>query len=67
MLDKLQVIEAIQDINKSVSSEWLVLFDHKSLRAYLDHLQLTIEPRGGTSIWVRRGDTPAVVSRIAAY
>jgi hypothetical protein len=63
MLSKSQIISAIQQVNCSARSEWLGLFDIHALRLYLDHLQLTLEPRGRTSAWIRPGDTPALVTR----
>ncbi|TVQ55348.1 MAG: hypothetical protein EA377_03605 [Phycisphaerales bacterium] len=64
MLTKNQIIEMIQQFNQSARLEWLQLFDTTALRRYLDHLQWTMEPRGGQSTWIREGDTPAVVSRL---
>jgi hypothetical protein len=63
MLSKFQIIEAILQINRSVRFEWLAAFDASSLRRYLDHLQLTLEPRGRRSVWHRPGETAAVVTR----
>ena len=63
MLNKTQTIVAIQEINRSVSRDWLDVFDVSALRYYLDHLQQTIQPRGAESFWIRRGETPAVVTR----
>lgn len=63
MLSKEQIIQAIQQINRSARQEWLSLFDVSALRRYLDHLQRTLEPRGGHSIWVRPNETSAVVTR----
>lgn len=63
MLDKAKVIDLIRDINRSARHDWLAGFDLESLRLYLEHLQRTLEPRGGHSAWIRPGDTPAVVTR----
>jgi hypothetical protein len=63
MLNKDQIIDGIQQINRSARRDWLIEFDQGALRQYLDHLQHTLEPRGGHSIWVRRPDTPAIISR----
>lgn len=63
MLNKDQVITAIQQINRSARQEFLMVFDTSALQRYLDHLQQSQEPRGGHSIWVRSGDTRAIVSR----
>jgi len=63
MLSKEQVISGIQQINRSARREWLAVFDISALRRYLDHLQRTIEPRGGHSVWVRPNETAAIVTR----
>ena len=60
MLTKSQLIDSIQQINRSASRDWLTLFAVDPLRAYLDHLQHTLEPRGGDSFWIRpTGDSAA--------
>jgi len=63
MMTKSQLIDAIQQINPGARAEWLGVFGVPDLRVYLDHLQITLEPRGAASRWVRRGDTRAVVWR----
>ena len=63
MLDKTQVIQGIQQINRSAKKDWLISFDLSALNRYLDHLQRTLEPRGGHSVWVRTPETPAIVTR----
>ena len=63
MLNKEQIIQAIQQINRSARKEWLSLFDASALQRYLDHLEQTLEPRGGHSIWVRPSENRAVVTR----
>jgi len=62
-LNKQQVIDGIQQINQSARRDWLEVFDIFALRRYLDHLQRTLEPRGGGSHWIRPGDTPAIVTK----
>ena len=62
MLEKAKIIDAIREINVSAARDWLDKFDAPALHHYLDHLQRTIEPRGGHSIWVRRHETPAIVT-----
>jgi len=66
MQSKEQLIESIQRINPSALREFLTTFDWQALRRYLDHLSLTLEPRGVDSHWTRLGDTPAVVWRRSA-
>ena len=65
MLTKDCLIELIRETNTSPSREWLLQFRTDQLRSYLDHLELTLEPRGRHSRWARPGDTPAVVWRKA--
>jgi hypothetical protein len=60
MLNKLQVIEGIREINPTARLDWLGRFDLGALRRYLEHLEVTLEPRG--TCWERCGDTPAVVT-----
>ena len=63
MLSKAQIIDAIQQLNRSARREWLDMFATSALRRYLDHLQLTLEPRGRGSRWIRAAETPAIVTR----
>lgn len=63
MLNKQQVIDGIQQINLSARKDWLMVFDTCALKRYLDHLQRTLEPRGGHSVWVRPNETAAIVTR----
>ena len=65
MIEKNRLIKLIQETNQSSTREWLEQFNQEDLRLYLDHLDITREPRGGGSSWTRRGDTPAAVSRKA--
>ena len=66
MLSKSQIITNIQQLNRSAKHDWLDRFDAMALRRYLDHLQHAQEPRGGDSIWIRDGETHAVVTRAPA-
>jgi hypothetical protein len=63
MLSKDQIINGIQQINRSARRDWLIEFDADALRKYLDHLHQALEPRGGHSIWVRPNETSAIISR----
>ena len=65
MLTKDRLIELIRETNSSPSREWLMAFRTDQLQSYLDHLDMTHEPRGRQSRWARPGDTPAVVWRKA--
>lgn len=63
---KAQLIEAIVEINRSASVEWLARFDETALEKYYQHLLVTLEPRGRESYWLRPADTRAVVTRAPA-
>ena len=63
MLDKRQLIDSIRQINRSAKLEWLGMFDADALKRYLEHLQLTQEPRGRNSRWIRRDNAPAFMTR----
>ncbi len=62
-MDKITLIDSIRQINCSARPDWLSGFDAPALRLYLDHLRMTLEPRGRGHGWIRRGDTPAIVTR----
>lgn len=59
-MTKDQLAAAIMSINPSAAVEFLLSFDIRDLRRYLEHLEMTREPRGRNSIWLRSADTPAV-------
>jgi hypothetical protein len=63
MTSRTKVIDAIQELNRSAQRQWLESFDTGALRHYLDHLEVTLEPRGRSSVWVRSGDTKPAVTR----
>lgn len=63
MLTKPQLISSIQAINNSARKDWLATFEVSALNQYLDHLQITLEPRGAASRWVRDVDSPVIVTR----
>ena len=65
MLTKDRLIDLIRETNTSPSREWLDQFRTDQLQSYLEHLDMTLEPRGRNSRWARPGDTPAVVWRKA--
>ncbi len=67
MFNKSGIINAIMQLNSSARADWLNKFATPALRQYLDHLQVTIEPRGRGSVWVRPGDTAAVVTRTPCW
>ena len=61
MLSKQQLMDGITEMNPTADLGWLDGFDEPALRLYLDHLQVTIEPRGTS--WLRTGETTAIVCR----
>ena len=63
MLTKPQLIQSNQEINNSAREDWLAMFEISALNRYLDHLQITLEPRGSSSRWVRPNDAPVIVTR----
>lgn len=63
MVSKTKLIDEIQTINPSAERDWLLVFDQNALKSYLDHLQLTLEPRGRNSVWRRTHETAAIVTR----
>ena len=67
MLSKTRVISAILQLNTSARPDWLNKFAVGALRRYLDHLEVTIEPRGRASVWTRSRETPAVVTRTPCW
>lgn len=67
MISKTRIIDAILQLNRSAKAEWLDDFATPALRRYLDHLQVTIEPRGRASVWIRLDETPAVVTRTPCW
>jgi sulfur relay (sulfurtransferase) DsrF/TusC family protein len=63
-MSKQQMIEAIRERNKSVTMEFLDGFDEPSLLAYYRRLTEVQGKRGRLSVWVRQGDTTAIVTRL---
>jgi hypothetical protein len=61
MLSKQQLMNGITELNPTADLGWLDTFDEPALRLYLDHLQVTIEPRGTS--WLRTHETTAIVCR----
>ena len=62
-MSKQQIIEAIQKHNRSAEVHFLLSFDESALKRYLERLTLVNGQRGPGSVWVRQGETPAVVAR----
>ena len=62
-MSKQQMIEAIREHNRSAPDTFLVHFNEKALQSYLRRLTTVRGCRGRASVWVREGDTPAIVTR----
>jgi len=60
-LSREQMIDRIRALNPGATPDYLGHFETPALALYLDHLNVTSEPRG--TIWRRPGDTPAIVTR----
>ena len=64
-LTREQVIDRIIEFNRSARVEFLETFDDDRLNHYLEHLVATARPRGRDAVWIRRGESPAIMSRSA--
>jgi len=53
MMTREQLIDAILTINPTASVDFLMNFDTNDLRNYFERLELTREPRGRDSVWIR--------------
>ncbi len=62
-MSKQQLIDFIQRHNPSADAEFLATFDEENLHRYLSHLHYGKRPRGSSAVWIRGGETPAVVTR----
>lgn len=61
-MTKKQLIDRICEQNHSAEPEFLRWFNQQQLRSYLLRLARVSGCRGPGSVWIREGDTPAVVS-----
>lgn len=59
------VIDQIVRINASATVDFLSRFADAALQTYLDHLTATQRPRGRGAVWVRPGDTAAIMTAAA--
>lgn len=64
-MSKPQVIEAICQHNRSADANFLIRFEERELRAYLDRLVRLRSSRGRQSVWVRDTAAPAVIGKAA--
>ena len=58
-MSKQQMIELIQQRNRTARPEFLMKFEEPALRDYLERLTVVLGRRGRGSVWVRQGRTPA--------
>lgn len=63
-MSKYEIITQIRRQNRSAAVAFLDSFDEKTLTTYLKRLALTRGLRDRSSVWVRQGRTPAVVTRL---
>lgn len=61
-MTKQELIRAIRQINRTADPDYLASFDERDLEIYLQRLTHLLGRRGRQSIWVRPGDTHAVVT-----
>ncbi len=61
-MSKWETIQAIRQVNRTVAPEFLDHFEEQELNSYLRRLQTIQGRRGRQSVWVREGDTHAVVT-----
>ncbi len=64
--DRERVIARIIELNPSASAEFLSQFGTEQLGLYLEHLLSSQGPRGRDAVWLRPGDTPAVLGARSA-
>jgi hypothetical protein len=64
-MSKQQMVALIREHNRTAEADFLMRFEPRVLESYLRRLTLIHNQRGRTSVWVREGDTPAVVARVA--
>ena len=62
-MSKPETIDAIRKRNPSADEEFLTSFDLRALETYLQRLKKVYGKRGRDSVWVRPGDSPAIVHR----
>lgn len=63
-MSKHQMIETIREHNRTAATDFLMSFKEDQLIRYLRRLTDVAGHRGRTSVWVREGETPAIVARV---
>lgn len=61
-----QLVERILSLNPSATADFLDGFRDSHLQSYLEHLQAAQRPRGREAVWVRPGESPAIMMAEAA-
>lgn len=61
-MNKWEMIQAIRQVNRTVAPDYLSGFEDQELASYLRRLQTIQGRRGRQSVWIREGDTHAVVT-----
>lgn len=67
VLSRGQLIEQILELNPGASLEFLEGFGADELSQYLNHLLWLQQPRTRAAVWVRPGDSPAVLARTRTF
>lgn len=65
-MSKQQIINEIQQYNRSACQEFLISFNEDDLRVYLHRLTNLAGQRGRHSGWVRPSNVPPVATRMNA-
>jgi len=61
---KYQMVETIREHNRTAPADFLMTFKEDQLKRYLRRLTDLSGHRGRSSVWVREGETPAIVARV---
>lgn len=59
-MTRTQMVERIQSLNPTASADYLETFSPRHLLTYLEHLTVSLEPRGRSARWARPEDSPAL-------
>ena len=63
LLTRAQLVDRIVALNATATTEFLRPFSDQTLADYLDHLLAVQAPREERTGWVRRPNTPAILTR----
>lgn len=56
-----RVVEQIISVNPTATAAFLDRFGTTELQNYLEHLEVTSQPRGAAARWIRPSGTPGIV------